>query len=176
MSLQLSELIMGRADIRMDNVYTNHLSFDTAQLSSSYSIGQCENCTVQEKRTYKDKRHVGVMQTVDKLVVNSQVIFNISTLKGSTPNLHMLHGGSGVDADFFVGTNNKTYFRVEIVFLYPDRSSTMTWVIPKAIITDPSKINLVSMKDPSQIEFSLETLYPNHSTWGNSSAKVLFSS
>jgi len=173
-SIQLSELILGRADVRMDSNYSSHLQYDSPQLNSTHSIGQCENCTVQEKRQYRDKKHVGVLQTVDKLIVQSQVVFGISTLKGNTPNLHILFGGSGADTDFFIGTSTKTYFRTEIVFTYPDNSSTMTWIIPKAIVTDPSKLNLIALKDPSQVEFSLESLYPNHSNWSNSSAKIVF--
>jgi len=50
----------------------------------------------------------------------------------------------------------------------------MVVVIPKAVLFDPESMNLVALDNPTQVEFSFESMYPNDSAWGKSSARVLF--
>ncbi len=174
MSIQIDELVLGRGEVRMSSSYDTYLSVVIPQLDSTNSIGQCENCEVTLNTSYQDKRQLDVSQTVDKILIKSAIVVNLSTMKINSSNFNRMFGGDGSSGDFFVG-NNKTYFRTEIVFTYPDGSSTMTWIIPKTIIRNPNSFNLISLSEPSQSGFSVESLYPNHENWGDSSAKVVFS-
>lgn len=174
MSIELSELILGKAEVRMSTNYATNLGIDTQILTSSDSIGECENCVVQEKRRYKEKRKVDILQVVDKIIVMSQVIIDISTIKMNSKNFNIVFGGDGSSGDFFIGGTQNNYYRTELIFTYPDGVSQMIYIVPKCLIVDPSKINLIATTDPSRGEFSIESLYPNNNLWGESSGKIIF--
>lgn len=173
-SANASEILLGRADIRVDNNYSLNIASTTAVLDNSYSIGSCENSSIKEDKQFKDKRIVDVLQSVDKIITLNKVIITISTLKANSNNFGLLFGTDGSGGDQFVGGTNKNYFRVELVFTYPDKVSQMKVIVPKAIVADPNSLNLITLDNPSQIEFSFESLYPNSSSWGNNSARIIF--
>jgi len=173
-SIQTNELLLGRADVRIDSDYSSNISDTTQVLSSSKSIGMCQNCTLREDKNYKDKRVVNILQPVGKIVTLNRVVVTVSSFKADSANLGLLFGSDGAGGDLFIGNNSVNYFRVELVFTYPDQASQMVVVIPKAVLFDPESMNLVALDNPTQVEFSFESMYPNDSAWGKSSARVLF--
>lgn len=173
-TIDTSQILLGRADVRVDKDYSSYISATTQMLGSASSIGSCQNCTFRENKSYKDKRVVNVLQPVGKIVTLNKVVVTVSTFKADTHNLGLLFGGDGTDSDFYIGNASVNEFRVELVFTYPDRVSQMVAIIPKAVLFDPESTNLVAMDNPTEVEFSFESLYPNNSAWGKNAARVIF--
>lgn len=174
---QLSAIALGRGIIRVAESTVTNQAQNSSILSSSDNIGQAEECVLSNELDFATKRTVESISDVKKMLTKNNLFLDVTIMEASVENLRMLFTGDRAsDTSFFVGGSVfDPIYRVEVVFVYPNKVDTMTLVIPKVKIVSTSDFSLVNLSEPNKPAFSFQSLPVDNNTWNNRLGRVIFS-
>ena len=174
---QLSAIALGRGSVRLSDSTDTNQGQDSPVLSVSDSIGQSEECVINNEFDFSTKRTVESASAVKRILTKNDLFLETTILDASKENLRMLLTGTRASDDsFFIGGGQMfdSFFRIEVEFMYPNKVNTMTLIMPKVKIVSTNDFNLVNLSEPNKPAFTFQSLPVDNVVWNKMLGKVVF--
>lgn len=170
-----STIMLGRGKVRIAE-YSSYKTNTALVLSESDEIGQTERCAISNDFSFVDNIGAVSFPVLEKILTRNDLYLKTMIMNSSQDNLNMLFGGNRTSGDFFIDSEGfLTFFRLETVFMYPDKVNHLSVIIPKAQVVSTKGMDLVSLLEPSKPEVTFQAGAIGNSEWGTKLGKVLFS-
>lgn len=146
--------------------------------SSSAYIGCVAEISFTASKEFVERyTNVGnVLLLMDNILTSSDILVNSVLYEFNKKNLSILFGGDGTDNNFLVNVlTSPKYFRLELQFTYPNRTSKLQMVFPKVQAVQ-SNINVqFNETDGIKQPVSFKVLAVDHANWiGSPYGKSIF--
>lgn len=170
-----SVVALGRGEIRVAE-YSSYKTDISPVLNDQNCIGIAEECVLRTKVNFEEKRAVNTLSALRRMMTRNDLFVDFTVTEASRKNLNLLFSGDFTDNDFYLGGEDFSIsYRIEIVFVYPDKVTTLKLVMPKCKITETSDFNLVNLSEPSKPAFTFQSLPLGNSTWGERLGRIKIS-
>jgi len=176
-----SNILLGRAEIRIDRS-VDHIGTTTPALTSDHSLGQAQDCSMQNIREFEVIRKLNSPMPIDRYLTDFGVGLTATILNANIEIFALLFGynpNTISDEIKFSPKNftktNMIKWRVEAEFVYPDKKNKMTVIIPKASLINPSSPSLINLDSPENVGFEFDGEEVDNTTWiGAELGKIVF--
>jgi len=174
---EASTIALGRGKFRIGDSDSYQDTID-AVFGVSNEIGISQECTLSNELEFKTKRSVESISDIKKFLTRNDLFLDVTIVEASKSNMNLLFSGNNQEENsFYIGSDvvfNK-YYRIEVMFLYPDKVSTLTLIMPRCRIISTSDFDLVNVSEPSKPAFTFQSIPVRNSTWFEKLGRVVFS-
>lgn len=162
-ALGLADMYLGAVDLVNDTPTL----IDT---SDAYIGCLAEISFATSKKFVERYTNIGnIMLTLDNILTKTDIVVNSVMYEFSKKNLSILFGGDGTDNDFLVNVLTvPKYFRMELQFTYPNKTSKLQLIFPKVQAVQPEVNIQFSETDGIKQLVSFRVLAVSGAPWASS--------
>ncbi|MEF8880690.1 MAG: hypothetical protein V5A72_02585 [Candidatus Nanohaloarchaea archaeon] len=175
-------ILLGRAEIRVAKS-ADYISTTGESLSSSDSVGRAQDCKLKNVQKFEDLKRIGSLLVVRRNLTDFGVSLGVTLLNVDWTSIAFLFGNQDpftssdeikfTPSNFMSGGLNE--WRVEAVFVYPNKEDKLVLIFPRATLMNPSDPSLVNLSEPGNIGFEFSAINAQNPIWNDAElGKIVF--
>jgi len=170
-------LFFGFAELFIGDSASNESSTTAVLVEDDYFSSMAEiSFTVSKKFIKKYGTHLGTKILTDIALLGSEFEVTATFVELTEKNLSLALGGDGTDTNILDNLfSQPESLRVELIFSYPNKTNTMTLILPKTKIETSNIEFSFEAEEAMQLPIKITPLKSTNSAWSsNPLGKIIF--
>lgn len=160
-------IALGMAELYLADSVTNLSSFDSILTNTDYVGAKTEvafEISKELKNLYKTVNNIKVL--FDQLVTNITLTLSIRFIELTKRNVSYSFGGDNTETNLLQDLlAQPKEHRAELLFTYPNRINTMTFILPRVMIANDSIDGKFDSSDAIGLPMKINALITENAAW-----------
>lgn len=170
-------IALGIAELYLADSATNITSLDAILTNANYIGAKTEvafEINREVKNLYKTVNNIRVLS--DQLITSMNLTLSIRFIELTQKNVSYSFGGDNTETNILQDLlNQPKEHRAELLFTYPNRINTMTFILPRVTIVNDSVEGKFDSSDAIGLPMKINALLTENAAWSTAPAgKLLF--
>jgi hypothetical protein len=171
----LSSILLGKGQTYLDfaGSYYNELGM---VLGATKKIHYSTECSLNTQIAFQDSMEINSLHAIEKLCTEYSLEIKLSFLQADQRLINILLGKDSSSSSFYIipNTDFTSYFRLELVFTYPNNINSMQILFPKTQIISTNGLDLYNNKEPHSTAITFQSFPVRNATWDENLGRVTF--